>query len=313
MNIIGEKTSFVFSRQLRDYPLFQDEENEFLIFEAEADQKLCICASNSCCRGWPQQDHGITEAMKSFRKYGKKKEKRKKTSIDLLQDASVQTEDNYKMEVDSVQEVDPVVSVAIDPDSITKPAKAESCCSSNKSQGGESDIRCDSDSINSLNNSDMTPSDQRSNNENGSSLKESDGDAMSKKSDSSSSDKHLASSESDSESKGKIIYGDFFDKLFTSLHMCFPHSHKNMVPWLADVNFDEEIKMKYHLVTDDQDSVLERDRQQLAMLDEPELVGDQLSALMEDFQDSNMDISSVMLSSEPSSLETHEKDVAISE
>lgn len=250
--------------------------------------------------------------MKSFRKHSKKKDKRKKTSIDVLQDAAVQTDENYKMEVDSIQEVDPEVDVSIHPDSIPKSSKTESCCSSSKSQGGESDIRCDvsSDSINSLNTSDITPSDQRSNNENGSSLKESDGEAMSKKSDSSSSDKQLASSESDSESKCKIS-GEFFDKLFTSLHVCFPHSHKNTVPWLADVNFDEDIKMKYHMVTDDRESVLERDRQHLAMLEEPELVSDQLTALMEDFQDSNMDISSMMMSSEPSSIEAQDKDVTI--
>jgi len=284
-----------------------------LTFEPETDREICSCANDTCCRGWPQKDHGIAEAMKSFRKHSKKKDKRRKVPMDVLQDAAVQTEENIKMEVDSIQEADADNAVSLHPDTIPKLTKTESCCSS-KSQGGESDIRCDmsSDSINSLNNSDITPSDQRSNNENGSSVKESDGDEMSKKSDSS-SDKHLASSESDSESKTKLSV-EFFDNMFTSLYMCFPHSHKNTVPWLADLNFDKDMEMKYHMVTGDQESVLERDRQQLAMLGEPDLVGDQLAALMEECQDSNsnLDISSMMLSSEQS-LELQEKEVAISE
>lgn len=253
--------------------------------------------------------------MKSFRKHSRKKEKRiKKASIDVLQNAAVQTEENFKMDVDSIQDDDNEVSVTMHADSITTSTEAESCCSSNKSQAGESDIRCDmsSDSVNSLNTSDITPSDQRSHNENGSSLKESDGDAMSKKSDSSSSDKQLVSSESDSETKC-LSSGEYFDKLFTSLDICFPHSHKNMVPWLAGVNFDDEIKMKYHLATDDQETVLERDRQQLAMLEESELVSDQLSALMEDCQDTNLNLASMMLGSEPSLMDTQEKDASLGE
>lgn len=267
------------------------------------DQTLCSCMRDTCCKERPYNDHGISDAMKSLRKHSKKNDKRVKKSqhATCCQNVSVQTDEDFtKMEVDSdpggnsLAETEPLETLV--------KSKTESC--SSKSESGDGDIRCymSSDSINSSNNSDLTPSDQRSNNENGSSLKESDGDAMSKKSDSSSSDKQLLSSESESETKNKTSE-DLFSKLFVNMDICFPHLHRDCAPWLLDVEFNDDIKMKYHLETKDAETVLLSDQSQLEDLDEPDLVKAQLNALIEELGDSNLELVSIISSGDPGTID----------
>ncbi|KAL4221654.1 circadian regulation of translation [Mactra antiquata] len=277
----------------------RDQESEFLFF-SDSELSLCSCTRDACCKEQPYDDHGISDAMKALRKHNKKNDKRVKKSqhSSSHQNVSVQTDEDFtKMEVDSdpggnnsLNETEPMETLV--------KSKTESC--SSKSDSGDGDVRCynSSDSIHSSNNSDLTPSDQRSNNENGSSLKESDGDAMSKKSDSSSSDKHLLSSESESETKNRTSE-DLFSKLFTSLDICFPHIHRDCPPWLLDVEFNDDVKLKYHLEKKETESVLLSDKSQLDDLEEPDLVKAQLNALMEELGDSNLDLVSIMSSGDP--------------
>ena len=137
-----------------------------------------------------------------------------------------------------------------------------------------------SDSVHSSNGSEMTPSDQRSNNENGSSIKESDGDAMSKKSDSS-SDKQQSNSESESETK----YDKSLDKLFVTLNLCFPHLHKKRSPWLAETELNEKVELQYSIKTKDLTKTLHEDMSQMADFMQPDLIQAQLRALLEDISD----------------------------
>jgi len=282
-----------------------------LIFDVN-ERGLCSCVKSSCCRGWNLDDHGIANAFKLFSRKGKKKDKMTKKASQHVRtkDVSMQTEESFKMEVDEEegdndreQDEVQVDTVALETygDSVEKSSKSDSCCS-NKSEEGY--IRCDMsvDSGNSLNTSDITPSDQRSNNENGSSLKESDADAMSKKSDSSSSDKQLMSSESESELKSKVC-DDFFKSLFTDLSICFPQWHSDMVPWLVEVDFDDNLKMNYHIEKQDPEIVLQRDKTHLEAYEEPELVRSQLRALMEDVG-SNVDLTTVILGDDQSPMVT---------
>ncbi|XP_060584611.1 period circadian protein homolog 2-like isoform X3 [Ruditapes philippinarum] len=279
----------------------RDQEYDCLAFDDEVSQSvMCSCVRDTCCKNFPE-DHGISDALKRLRKHSKKKEKRikKPSQQSILQNAAVQTEEDMcKMEVDSDTgvSVQPQIEVQ-ETDTLENINESKSC--SSKSDSGEADIRCDmsSSSINSLNSSDVTPSDQRSNNENGSSLKESDGDAMSKKSDSSSSDKQLLSSESESESKNKCSE-DIFDRLFASLDICFPHLHKDNVPWLLDVEFNEEVEMNYTIEPKDKESVLRSDLTQLEYLDEPDMVRAQLNALMEELGQGNLELVSIMSNGE---------------
>ncbi|WAR14050.1 hypothetical protein MAR_004155 [Mya arenaria] len=294
----------------------QDQEQDYLIFGSEPNN-LCSCVESVCCRGLAINDHGITKAYKRYNKKGNKKGKKKeKLSKDLAvrtKNNSMQTEQNFTMEVDDnendheadcgpdrCQATKDVLELPFN-ESTDKSSKCGSCCS-NKSEEGF--LQCDMsvDSGNSLNASDITPSDQRSNNENGSSLKESDADAMSKKSDSSSCDKQTSSSDSESDIQNKC-YDDIFKSLFTDLSICFRQWHSDMVPWLVNVDFDDKLQMNYHMGTQDQERVLQHDRTQLEALVEPELVQAQLRALMEEVG-SNIDFGSVMLGDDPSPMVT---------
>ncbi|XP_052760845.1 uncharacterized protein LOC128203458 isoform X2 [Mya arenaria] len=293
-----------------------DQEQDYLIFGSEPNN-LCSCVESVCCRGLAINDHGITKAYKRYNKKGNKKGKKKeKLSKDLAvrtKNNSMQTEQNFTMEVDDnendheadcgpdrCQATKDVLELPFN-ESTDKSSKCGSCCS-NKSEEGF--LQCDMsvDSGNSLNASDITPSDQRSNNENGSSLKESDADAMSKKSDSSSCDKQTSSSDSESDIQNKC-YDDIFKSLFTDLSICFRQWHSDMVPWLVNVDFDDKLQMNYHMGTQDQERVLQHDRTQLEALVEPELVQAQLRALMEEVG-SNIDFGSVMLGDDPSPMVT---------
>ena len=261
----------------------------------------CACADLPPCRQCCIGDHGISEALKLLRK-SNKKEKRSRKSVPESTSSSVSSmavemlnvkvddsskvreeppeHDGEKMDID----LESNGSLTQVTQSVNVKSKPGSC--SSKSDLGEGDIRCDvsSYSMNSLNAcSDLTPSDQRSNHENGSSLKESDGDAMSKKSDSS-SDKQQASSESESEGKS-TFQKDVFMKLFTSLDICYPHLHKDNVPWLVDANFTDDVKMQYQLVIKDKEATLKSDRQKLKSFSEPALIKEQFSALMEDLRE----------------------------
>ncbi|XP_053378985.1 uncharacterized protein LOC123526667 isoform X2 [Mercenaria mercenaria] len=281
--------------------VIMDEENDYLAFnDGVLNCTLCSCARDACCTDFPE-DHGITDALKRLRKHSKKKEKRvkKSTQPTLLQNAAIQTDEAMcKMEVDSdLGTSEPPRLGVRETETLENLAESKSC--SSKSDSGEADIPCNmsSDSINSLHSSNVTPSEHRSSNENGSSLKESDGDAMSKKSDSSSSDKQLLSSESESESKNKCTE-DIFDQLFRPLNICFPHLHKDKVPWLLDVEFNEEVEMKYHMESKDKESVLRSDLTQLEILDEPEMLKAQFNALMEELGQGNSELVSILSSGE---------------
>ena len=136
-----------------------------------------------------------------------------------------------------------------------------------------------SDSVHSSNGSEMTPSDQRSNNENGSSIKESDGDAMSKKSDSS-CEKQQSNSESELEAK----YDKSLDKLFVTLNLCFPHLHKDRSPWLVETDLNEKVELQYSMKSKDLNKTLHDDMTQMSDFMQPDLIQAQLKALLEDIQ-----------------------------
>ncbi|XP_052286115.1 period circadian protein homolog 2-like isoform X2 [Dreissena polymorpha] len=288
-----------------------DQEHDDVIFNSEL-HNPCSCITATCCNKWNTEDHGISDMFKHMCKKGKKKEKHVKMSSKpkvMHKDAAMQTDFGFKMEMDEEAENeteaeigarDGIVIDIQDSEMLGKSTKSDSC--SNKSE--DMFIRCDmsTDSGNSLNTSDITPSDQRSNNENGSSLKESDGDAMSKKSDSSSSDKQVISSESELDTKTSII-DELFESLFIDLAVCFPQCHSDMVPWLVDVDFDDNLQMNYHMECKDSELILQRDRTRIEAMGEPDLVRTQLCALMEDIS-SNADISSMMVGSEASSFVT---------
>lgn len=168
-------------------------------------------------------------------------------------------------------------------ESIEMKTKTEN--NSSKSDSGEGNDS--SESVTSLNScSEMTPSDQRSNNENGSSMKESDGDAMSKKSDSSSSDKQQ-SSESELETKKLEYVSIMFEKMFSSLNICYPNMHRNSAPWLLEVDFTDELKYKYRVEKGDERETLLSDLTRLNELNDPDMVHDQLSSLFDDIQGNN--------------------------
>ena len=230
-----------------------------MLFPFQEDTTDCGCADVVKCRQCITGDHGISEALKRLRK-STKKEKRIRNTVSRIASSSSSSSSSSTVN-DPSTIIEDVVEIAkvneehgrdtdeIDIDmeseewmvqnsqSANLQVKSKSSSCGCKSDIGESDIRCDMslDSSNSLNSfSEFTPSDQRSNNDNGSSLKESDADAMSKKSDCSSDKQHA----SESESEFKVSDEKYaFSKLFTSLDVCFPHLHKTNVPWLVNANF----------------------------------------------------------------------------
>lgn len=261
----------------------QDEEADYLLFPNECVglEKECSCVRQNSCNNWASHDHGISQVLHAKQKKSSKKVKRgsktkekNKTPVELPE---------FKMEVDNDNDQG-------SPDSDNKWEKSKSPSSLKTVSSDNSSLKNElmeevefaeaSDSVHSSNGSEMTPSDQRSNNENGSSMKESDGDAMSKKSDCS-SDKQQSNSESESE----MTFDKSLDKLFTTLNLCFPHLHKETSPWLAETELSKKVELQYSLKKKDLNKTLHEDMSQMADFMQPDLIQAQLRALLEDIND----------------------------
>lgn len=233
--------------------------------------------TENSCNSWSSHDHGISHALQSKQKSSKKE---KRGSKPKEKKAAAVELPEFKMEVDNDND-------RVSPDSDDKWEKSKSSSSLKTISSDNSSLKNElmeevedaevSDSVHSSNGSEMTPSDQRSNNENGSSMKESDGDAMSKKSDCS-SDKQQSNSESESEVK----YDKDLDKLFVTLNLCFPHLHKERSPWLAETELNKNVEMQYSMKMKDLNKTLHEDMSQMADFMQPDLIQAQLKALLED-------------------------------
>ena len=270
-----------------DVFFFQDEEAEYLLFpnECAGMEKECSCVTGSSCNNWASHDHGISQVLHTKQKSSKKEKRGSKPKDKSKTPAELP---DFKMEVDNSE------NDRESPDSDDKWTKSKALSKSSSSlKTISSDNSSDknelmeevefaeaSDSVHSSNGSEMTPSDQRSNNENGSSMKESDGDAMSKKSDCS-SDKQQSNSESESEVK----YDKLLDKLFVTLNLCFPHLHKETSPWLVETELNKKVELQYSLKMKDLKRTLREDLTQMSDFMQPDLIQTQLQALFEDMND----------------------------
>ena len=267
--------------------------NLFIMQNEETDQDLspdksdnldekCSCLTMNNYNNWSSHDHGISRAVhmkqkssKKERRGSKPKEKTPPATVDLPE---------FKMEVDNDESLP--VSTCPDPgkweqsksSSSLKTISSDNSSLKNELMEDAEDAEV-SDSVHSSNGSEMTPSDQRSNNENGSSMKESDGDAMSKRSDSS-SDKQQSNSESETETK----YDKTLDKLFVSLNLCFSRCHPKEGAWLADAVFNDKVQLQYSLKTKDLNKTLHEDLIKMDDFMPPDLIHAQLKATFEDIQ-----------------------------
>ena len=286
----------------------QDEEAEYLLFPKECVglEKECSCVSENSCDKWVSHDHGISDVLQSKQKSSKKEKRgskpkdKNKNTAELPDFKMTPTEmPDFKMEVDTGEHDQDQES----PDSDEKWPKSNSLSKSSSSlktiSSDNSSLKNElmeevefaeaSDSVHSSNGSEMTPSDQRSNNENGSSMKESDGDAMSKKSDCS-SDKQQSNSESESEVK----YDKSLDKLFVTLNLCFPQLHKETSPWLMETELNKKVEFQYSMKAKDLQKTLQDDLNQMSDFVQPDMIEAQLRALFEDINDSGASTSGVI-------------------
>lgn len=160
----------------------------------------------------------------------------------------------------------------------------------NSEKTESSDNDDDNSESSSKNSSYLTTSDQRSNEEAGSSLKESDG--ASKESDSGSKESDNGSGE---ESKPilmeKVDYSSF-SELFVPLSLRVPKRTSDNRPskqphWLMKADFNENIKMGYHITSKELDSILESDNRRMVNLMQSSMVHEQLQTLLGEIEDSN--------------------------
>ncbi|KAK3105239.1 hypothetical protein FSP39_020458 [Pinctada imbricata] len=154
--------------------------------------------------------------------------------------------------------------------------------SSRKSDGEASSVECESDYSKT---SDLTPSDQRSNEEACSSIKESDGsmkevETSSKNSDFSSND-NKSSSESEPENK-KVPVSAPYDVFFVPLPVKFCKKNKKSVPWLDETELNSMVEMEYSITSETLQNRLKHDKLRLRDMAQPDLVKQQFDAMVEE-------------------------------
>ncbi|KAL3861968.1 hypothetical protein ACJMK2_007974 [Sinanodonta woodiana] len=140
--------------------------------------------------------------------------------------------------------------------------------------------------------SDLTLSDQRSNEEASSSFKESD---SSYKQQTYKSKKHVRF-----ERNMKDV-DILFEKLFVSLSISFPHLKKRLPPWLANVNMTQLIKMEFTLRKRDLKEILAQDKVMLDEFVQPALVSEQLQVLMHELDGQAKGVEDLLENSKPTS------------
>lgn len=156
-----------------------------------------------------------------------------------------------------------------------------------KEKSESSDNDDDKSDSSSKNSSCLTSSDQRSNEEAGSSLKESDG--ASKESDSGSKESDNGSGEENKADQRPVIekvdYASFHE-LFIPLTLRMSKKHEEehklakLPHWRMEAHLTKNIEMNYQLSSKDLSNVLEADRRRMTGLEQPSLVKEQLQVLL---------------------------------
>ncbi|XP_064610602.1 period circadian protein-like isoform X2 [Liolophura sinensis] len=144
----------------------------------------------------------------------------------------------------------------------------------------------DVDSTSSKESSNLTPSDQRSNEEAPSSLKESD--TMSKE-ESDTSCRDQKDTESDKESRS-IPQIDFSEKILTPLKIRVPKicqfsKMKKLSSWMTETTFNENIEKKYQLKIKSKEEVLEEDWKRSLEMAQSDVVKAQFYACQEEIKE----------------------------
>eukprot|EP00106_Octopus_bimaculoides_P011950 XP_014779392.1 PREDICTED: serine-rich adhesin for platelets-like [Octopus bimaculoides] len=160
----------------------------------------------------------------------------------------------------------------------------------NSEKTESSDNDDDNSESSSKNSSYLTTSDQRSNEEAGSSLKESDG--ASKESDSGSKESDNGSGEESKPTLMEKVDYNSFSELFVPLSLRVPKRESDNRPskqphWLMKADFNENIKMGYHITSKELDSILESDNRRMVNLTQSSMVHEQLQTLLGEIEDSN--------------------------
>lgn len=172
-------------------------------------------------------------------------------------------------------------------DNSEKTLEAESKDRNHSEKTESSDNDDDKSDSSSKNSSCLTPSDQRSNEEAGSSLKESDG--ASKESDSGSKESDNGSGEENKlpqrPSLEKIDYNSFHE-LFIPLTLRMNKKNKaerklsKLPHWRIEADMNKKIEMNYQLSSKNLTNVLEADQRWMNNLEQPSLVQEQLQVLL---------------------------------
>ena len=157
--------------------------------------------------------------------------------------------------------------------------KGSSETASQKSGGESSSVGCESDF--SKTSSDLTPSDQRSNEEAYSSLKESDGSLKSDKVSDLSSNDNKDSSESEQENKAPKTSTPY-DVFFTSCPVKFSKKSKSTVPWLQETEMNRTVAMEYTLSSSAVKNRLCHDKLRLRDMSQPDMVKQQFESMLEE-------------------------------
>ena len=139
-----------------------------------------------------------------------------------------------------------------------------------KSSGSPSQLDKTSDV--SYTSTELTPSDQRSNDEASSSLKESD---------LSSCDGAKSSKYTSSESEMENNYTQQLpDQLFTNLNVTFSQPSQHLPHWLALVNYSPHVQYHYKIKSGSLEEILEQDRKKLDQITQPEMISFQMLELL---------------------------------
>lgn len=279
----------------------QDEESDYLFPVDEED--LCQMISGDvvkeCCDCDDfDHDHGINSfrLAANFKKKmtidNRKMNKNMDSSSTLSKTESSENNDDSPMNLLKCHE-SPVSSASDSPVPCISDS-AVSCASDSShhdlSLPKSSDLESESvemESVCSKASSDLTPSDQRSNEEAGSSMKESD--MSSKDSDNGNRD----SSESDMEYKRELNTGSSsskteekipYEKFFVPLKLYFKAADKSVAPWLMETEMNEKIAMEYTVKQKKLEEVLKSDETVMENVQQSQLVVNQFETLLGDIQ-----------------------------
>ncbi|KAJ8320108.1 hypothetical protein KUTeg_001695 [Tegillarca granosa] len=280
-----------------DNPAIFDEESDFLFPVDEEDMchMLSGDAVKECCDCDDfDHDHGINSfrLAANFKKKmtldNRKMKKKMDSSSSSSKTESSENNDDTSLNLLKCQE-SPVSCASESPVPSTSDC-AVSCASDSShhdlSLPKSSDLESESvemESVCSKASSDLTPSDQRSNEEAGSSMKESDmssKDSDNGNRDSSESDMEIKRESSSSKTDEKVPY----EKFFVPLKLYFKATDKSVAPWLMDTEMNEKIAMEYTIQQKKLDEVLKSDENAMENLQQSPLVVNQFETLLNDIQ-----------------------------